>query len=403
MREPVALLRDNQRRFAPVAYGEGEMSLRVAFYSHNGFGLGHVSRNATLAASLLGRRPNADVLLITGSAALHEFPLPPNIDYVKLPSVRKQATGRWRPQALDIEMEHLIGLRRTIILEAVRSYRPHLFVADFLPLGVDGELIATLEELGDRSDARTVIGFRDLLEDPAVVAQTWDVDGTREALGELYDLVLVYGEPAWFDFEQYGLPADLPRYVGLLGDPEATPIRPRTTVRLLATSGGGADGYPVLSAALEAVPLLDARVEGGVRCTALTGPLMPDPDVERLRGIGKRVGGRVHRFADDLQSKLARSSVIVGMAGYNTVCEVLSYRTPAVVVPRPGPSTEQTMRARILGQRGLAAVLPLAECTGQAVADAVEPLVEGDGYPEDAVPNLGGIAAATDALLELLE
>jgi predicted glycosyltransferase len=379
------------------------MSLRVAFYSHNGFGLGHVSRNATLAESLLGRRPNADVLLITGSAALHEFPLPPNADYVKLPSVRKEATGRWRPQALDIEMEHLIGLRRTIILEAVRSYRPHLFVADFLPLGVDGELIPTLEELADRSDARTVIGFRDLLEDPAVVARTWDVDGTREALGELYDLVLVYGEPAWFDFEEYGLSPDLPRYVGLLGDPEATPIRPRTAVRLLATSGGGADGYPVLSAALEAVPLLDARVERGVRCTALTGPLMPDPDVERLRGIGKRVGGRVHRFADNLQSKLARSSVIVGMAGYNTVCEVLSYRTPAVVVPRPGPSTEQTMRARILAQRGLAAVVPLAECTGKAVADAVEPLVEGDGYPEEALPNLGGVAAATDALLELLE
>ena len=44
------------------------MSLRVAFYSHNGFGLGHVTRNAKLAQALLRRRPNADILLITGSA-----------------------------------------------------------------------------------------------------------------------------------------------------------------------------------------------------------------------------------------------------------------------------------------------------------------------------------------------
>src|SRR6266508_5619012 len=179
------------------------MSLRVAFYSHNGFGLGHVRRNAMLSESLLRRRPNADVLLITGSAALHEFPLPPNVDYVKLPSVRKQATGRWRPQALDIEMEHLIRLRQTIILEAVRAYRPHLFVADFLPLGVDRELVPTLEELSARPEARTAIGFRDLLEDPAVIRQAWDADGVRAALEELYDLVLVYGEPGWFDFAQY--------------------------------------------------------------------------------------------------------------------------------------------------------------------------------------------------------
>jgi predicted glycosyltransferase len=97
------------------------LSLRVAFYSHNGFGLGHITRNAKLAQAFLRRRPNADVLLITGSAGLHEVPLGPNLDVVKLPSVRKQATGRWRPHALDIEMENLLSLRRTFILESIRA------------------------------------------------------------------------------------------------------------------------------------------------------------------------------------------------------------------------------------------------------------------------------------------
>jgi len=380
----------------------GAMSLRVAFYSHNGFGLGHVRRNLVLAQALLRRRPNADVLVITGSAGLHSFPIPDGMDYVKLPSVRKQATGRWRPHALDIEMEHLLGLRRTIILEAVRAYRPHLFVADYLPLGVEGELQPALEELSRRADARTAIGFRDILDEPAAVREAWELEGVPEALEKLYDLVLVYGEPGWFDFAGYGLDPDLATYVGLLGDPGAAArSRPPGEVRLLATSGGGADGYPVLAAVLDSLEQVRPRPGGTVGCTVLTGPLMSEPDVDRLRATGKRVGARVHRFADDLPWKLSRASAVVSMAGYNTVCDVLSYRRPAVVIPRPGPSKEQPIRARILAERGLATAVPLSECTGRRMGEAIEAALTGDPYPDRSLPELGGVDRATQALLDL--
>ena len=380
------------------------MSLRVAFYSHNGFGLGHVRRNLKLAQGLLRRRPNADVLLLTGSSGFHAFPLPASIDYVKLPSVRKQAGGRWRPHALDIQMERLLELRRTIILEAIRAYRPHLFVADFLPLGVERELVPALEELQRRQDARSVIGFRDILDDPKSVREAWALDGSREALESLYDLVLVYGEADWFDFSAYGLPAGLPRYVGFLGDPEAEPRPQQPGVRrVLATSGGGADGYAVVAAALEAHELLQERREERIACQAVTGPLMPEADVARLRAIGRRVGGRVRVFADDLPRWLGRSSAIVGMGGYNTVTDVLSYRRPAVLVPRPGPSQEQPLRGQILAARGLATILPLGEATSRAVAAALEPLLDPPAYDADALPSLDGVARAVDSLLELVE
>jgi predicted glycosyltransferase len=380
------------------------MSLRVMFYSHNGFGLGHARRNLKIAEGLCRRRPSADVLLLTGSSGFHRFPLPENVDYVKLPSVRKQASGRWRPQTLDIEMEHLLHLRRTIILESVRSYRPHLFVADYLPLGVDRELVPALEELAERDDARTVIGFRDVLDDPAAVLESWNGDGTCEAIESLYDLTLVYGEPKWFDFAAYGLNSNRTRYVGLLGDPDVVPRqRPPGDVRLYVTCGGGYDGYAVLAAGLEALEPLRAAFPGTIRCTALTGPLMPDPDVARLRAIGKRVDARVHRFADDLQGKLARSTVVIGMAGYNTVCDVLSFRRPAVMVPRPGPSTEQPIRTHIMAKRGLAAELPLRQCTASDLAERVLPLLEQDSYPDDGLPDLHGVERAAEALLELVD
>ena len=378
------------------------MSLRVAFYSHNGFGLGHLRRNLLLAEGILGQRPNADVLIITGSAGLAQFPLPPAIDVIKLPSVRKQATGRWRPHALDIEMEHLLRLRTSMVLEAIRAYRPHLFVADFLPLGVEGELRPTLEELAARPDARSVIGFRDILDDAETVRRTWELDGSDVAIRELYDLVLVYGEREWFDFTAYGLPSDMPAYTGLLGAPEAVhKSRPRGDVRLLATCGGGADGYPVLASALESMGPLRARLEATISCTALTGPLMAEPDVSRLRGIGKRMGGRVHRFADDMGGKLARCSAVVAMGGYNTVCDALSYHLPAVIVPRSDPSREQQIRGKILADRGLARTVPLADCTAENLAQAIAEALD-TPYPVDCLPRLDGVRAATKTLLDLM-
>jgi predicted glycosyltransferase len=381
------------------------VSLRIAFYSHNGFGLGHITRNTRLAQALLRRRPNADILLITGSAGLHELPSIPNVDYVKLPSVRKQAAGRWRPQSLDIEMEHLLRLRRTIILETIRAYRPHLFVADYLPLGVERELEPALEELRRRGDARAAIGFRDIIDDADSVAQTWDLDGSREALSELYDLVLVYGDSDWFDFARYGLPPELPRYVGFLGDPEAASRRRSSSdARLLSTSGGGADGYPMLAASVEALEAVEEDLGEPVSWTAVTGPLMQDPDYQRLRVIGKRTGARVRRFVDNMPTLLGRASAVVGMGGYNTVCDVLSHGVPAVIVPRHGPSREQSLRADLLAARGLATSLPLLECTPAALADAVLGLLDSPpGLDNGSVPRLDGLDRAVCALLELVE
>jgi predicted glycosyltransferase len=355
-----------------------------------------------LAEALVHRRPNADVLMISGSAGLHELAMPANVDYVKLPSIRKQATGRWRPYALDIEMEHLLGLRRTIILEAIRAYRPHLFVADFLPLGVEGELVPALEELAARPGARSAIGFRDVLDEPAAIKHAWDTDGTPEYLSKLYDLVLVYGEPAWFDFAAYGL--DSPRYVGLLGHTREAPrSRSLADLRLVGTCGGGVDGYPVLAATLEAAGELQRALDSRIGCTVMAGPLMPEADFERLRRIGREVGARVHRFVENFPRRVAHSTAVVGMAGYNTVCEILSFRRPAVIVPRLGPSKEQPIRARILADRGLATVVPQEACTGRGLSEALFPLLDERPYPEDALPDLGGTERSVEALLHLIE
>ena len=56
------------------------------------------------------------------------------------------------------------------------------------------------------------------------------------------------------------------------------------------------------------------------------------------------------------------------MGGYNTVSEVLSYRTPALVVPRVAPRLEQLVRATRLRDLGLVDLLLPTDLTPLAIA-----------------------------------
>jgi predicted glycosyltransferase len=50
---------------------------------------------------------------------------------------------------------------------------------------------------------------------------------------------------------------------------------------------------------------------------------------------------------------IREADAVVTMGGYNSVCSVLSYKKPALVIPRVVPRTEQLIRAERLAKRGL--------------------------------------------------
>jgi predicted glycosyltransferase len=108
--------------------------------------------------------------------------------------------------------------------------------------------------------------------------------------------------------------------------------------------------------------LLDAYVSGfergpglpGVHSLMVAGPELP---VEQRQSLAMRVAPfsdvTLVEFVDDMIGYMGAADAVVSMAGYNTVCEILSTRTPAVVVPRVRPVAEQWIRAQRMGQLGL--------------------------------------------------
>ena len=292
---------------------------RVVFYSHDTVGLGHIRRNIALAAALVRTDVQTDVLLITGNPEAAALPRPANTDIVTLPTVVKDATGRYRSHSLLSALHHVLDRRAAVIQSAVRSFRPDLLVVDKVPLGVGRELLATLKMLRDDPQRRTsvVLGLREILDDPVSAVREWTRSQSTRVIEDYYDAVWVYGDRRVYDPDRRVRPAvpggEQGVYTGYLADdrdagllvPTADPLArsplPPQQPYLLCMVGGGQDGFELsetfVRTALPAGYLGVASADRSCLPTSAGGSMPPPPhgghDRARLRtrrGLSRRRG-----------------------------------------------------------------------------------------------------------------
>lgn len=351
-------------------------STRILTYSHDGVGLGHLRRNLRLVEALLPTLPDAAVLMMTGSPASSSFSFPDRVDNMKMPSLSKVANDHFVSQRLGLDRAEITALRSALLTAAVEAYLPDLVLVDFYPLGVQGELTAALNSLKERCpDTPVVLGWRDILDSPEQVRRDWGDTGQFDAIGSLYERVMVYGCQDVYDpIAEYGLPpriADRVAFTGYLLAPASPPRRISRAdgPTVLCTLGGGKDGRDVAWRFLAAMEHLGPKGWSGV---LVTGPIMAPADHRALSEAAGRQDVHCVSFVPDMPALLAGADVVVTMGGYNTVCEALASGTPAVLVPRVVPRQEQLIRATMLAQRGLVrSVLP-DQATGSALSAAIE-------------------------------
>jgi predicted glycosyltransferase len=347
--------------------GKPSRRLKVAMYSHDAMGLGHMRRNLLIAHALRSRL-GATVLMIAGAWEAGLFELPSGVDCLTLPALRKDSDGRYESKRLDVSLDELIGLRGRTIDATLCAFEPDLFVVDKVPRGIGGELTDVLERLR-RSGRRTrcVLGLRDILDEASSVRREWREEGNEEAIARWYDAVWVYGDRSIYDaVEEYGWSprvAAKVRYTGYL-DRRPAPGAPAERADVIESLrlppgrlavcmvGGGQDGAAVAEA------FAGASLPDGMNGVIVTGPFMPTGVRRQLLHLAagsERL--RVVEFMGDTSALLSAAERVVTMGGYNAVCEVLSYRLPALIVPRVRPRSEQWVRAERFAGMGLVDVL----------------------------------------------
>jgi predicted glycosyltransferase len=386
----------------------GARSLRFLFYSHDGLGLGHVRRNLCVANALSELVPGASILVATSAAEAELFGIPPGVDLLKLPGVRKVDNGRYAPRRLSMRSEEIHGLRAELLAATVGSFRPAVMLVDKHPFGVGGELLPALEAARE-AGTRTVLGLRDVLDDPAIVRDEWHEGRVFERIPKYFDRLLVYGQREVLDPRRaYDFPAPvaaLTRFCGYVASSARTDgawedgIPPPAGDRplVLATAGGGEDGFALLSTFIEAA--------AGRRwqAVAVSGPQCPAERVQRLRTQAALAGVAFRRFVPKISIAFPSADVLVSMGGYGTLVEAAASGVPTICIPRVRPRREQLIRARAFADLGLLRLVESERLDAELLRSEIEhaPAHRDDAADRGSFLDLGGAARAARHLSAL--
>lgn len=351
---------------------------RVAFYSHDAQGLGHIRRNIALAAALVRAEPDTDVVLLTGNPEATSLPLPDHTDIITLPTVSKDSAGRYSGRALTSSLRRITATRSAVIDGALRGFDPDLLVVDKVATGIQGELEPVLARLRREGRTKVVLGLREVLDSPQVVAREWRRDRTAEVISAWYDQIWVYGDRSVYDLvtecPAVAAVADRMVFTGYLGTGRgggthpkfraAARIRPPRGPYLLCLVGGGQDGMEL------ARTFAHAQMPGGHQGVVLTGPYLPERHrVELTALLADRPDLTLVEYIPDTEEFVAGAAAVVSMAGYNTVCELLTASVPTLLVPRTTPRQEQLIRAGALARRGLVDLVHPDDLSPTAIGD----------------------------------
>jgi predicted glycosyltransferase len=395
--------------------------MRVMVYSHDAFGLGNIRRMLSICQHLLKTIPDVSILVVSGSPALHSLRLPAGLDYIKLPCVSRDESGELSSRYLNTEVEGAVKLRSDLILAAALNFKPDLFLVDKKPDGLQGELQSTIHFLRDhRPEARLVLLLRDILDAPAVTIAQWQRHGYPGLIETFYHQVWVVGTPEVFDIcREYQFPAAVAskiRYCGYIARERGAKSRaelrqewqiPQTQPLVVVTPGGGGDGYRLVKTYLEAIALNAPSPSENPSFYSLivSGPDMPpDQQAEIRQRVAQLPTVQLLEFTDDMVSYLAAADVVVSMGGYNTVCEILTLRKRAIVVPRTQPVAEQAIRAERMAKLGTFCTLHPETLTPETLRSQLDQALDPRTPmpPDAAYPDMEGLSRLADYLISLL-
>ncbi|MGF1631945.1 MAG: glycosyltransferase family protein [Kiloniellaceae bacterium] len=368
---------------------------RVLIYSHDSFGLGHLRRCREIAHTLADAHKSLSVLILSGSPIIGSFDFRARVDFVRVPGVIKLRNGDYTSLGLHIDVDETMAMRASIIEHTAEVFDPDLFIVDKEPLGLRGEVEATLAMLRERGTP-CVLGLRDVMDEPGLLAPEWARKQVVPALQRYFDDIWVYGLPQICDpLEGIELPDSVRKrmtYTGYLKR-SLPKVSPHVTLEkisdpfLLVTVGGGGDGEAIIDWVLRAY---EADPKLPYPALLVLGPFMNSEEQGDFQArVAQLSNVEAVTFETHLESLMDRAIGVVCMGGYNTFCEVLSFDKRALVIPRTEPRMEQYIRASRAQDLGLVRMLrDDGQRDAQVMATALRNLPQQGRPSEVVVPGL---------------
>lgn len=386
--------------------------MKIIVYSHDAFGLGNIRRMLAICKYLQQNIPSVSILVISGSPAIHSFRIPHGLDYIKLPCISRDFQGVMNPSYLETDLNQLLQLRSDLIKTTIINFQPDLILVDKKPYGLLDELRPALDYLkSNHYQTKLVLLLRDILDEPKTTIKEWQKHGYYQGINDYYDRVLIVGTPDIFDTaREYRFPLSLVEKTIFCGyiRKEMSQINPQlireklnlqpTEKLIVVTPGGGEDGYPLINNYLDCLALLDFPLKSLI----ILGREMPKGSQKALITKIAQTKNVVYLdFSTYLMNYLDAADLIVSMAGYNTITEILSLQRKVIAIPRSHPSLEQSIRVNQLEKLNLLTGLKFSELTPQKLAELIN-LKISDHTVSDYQVNFNGLLEIKKELLNLL-
>ena len=348
--------------------------LRVALYSHDAMGVGHVRRNLLIAQNLNMDPHRANTLMICGVHEATAFCGGHGVDCLTIPSLEKCGHNDYRPRDLELPKQDVVSIRKATLTGSLAAFQPDLMLVDKVPKGLEDELVDVLPMLR-ASGTRIVFGMREILDEPQRVQAEWHERNYESFIADNYDQVWVYGDRSVFDpLAAYGLESlrAQTEFTGYFDQrqrlqfADATAHSEESLVdenSILCMVGGGQDGVSLARA------FSQAEFPAGQRGVLITGPLMDAVNVAALETLAAERGDlTVVRCVPEADLLVKRAGRVICMGGYNSMMSVVSFERPALIVPRVAPRLEQSIRAHLFRDLDLVDVLESAQLGPAAIS-----------------------------------
>jgi len=359
----------------------------ILMYSHDTYGLGHIRRTMAIANHL--RDKDTNVLILTGSPIAGRFQFPEQVDFVRIPGMIKRTNDEYQSLSIKIDEKQALSIRTNIILATAQTFKPNLFIVDKEPLGLKKEVLPTLKWFKEEHPTtKTVLGLRDILDESSVIQKDWQEKNVYSYLDELYSEIWVYGNKEIYNpIEMYNIPASIHDRVKFTGyiPRKSLCLDKKSSVRkqyrimdedkfVLVTTGGGGDGFEVIDHFLDMHDYYPTSLP--FKSMIITGPFMPKRIRENIKKRAQKFGIKTIPFHPRMEELMIAADLVISMGGYNTICEILTQQTPALIIPREYPRQEQLIRAKRLKSQGLLDFIPWTEVTPQKLREKVFSLIK---------------------------
>ena len=371
---------------------------RVMIWVQHLMGIGHQRRATAIARAL--SECGADVAYVTGGVGLSEVGPGARLRVVALPAARvTDASYRALVDMCGREVDDdWRAARRDMLLAAFSEHAPHVLLTETYPFG-RGLLRFELEPLVEQARTarcRLVSSVRDVLQPPSRPSKA---RAAADRVLESYDAVLVHGDPTLValdaSFPEAERIRERIRYTGYVAAGQGPNAPPGVGEgEIIVSAGGGAVAHRLVDTALESA-CRDPRLQWRI----LVGP---NAGADALAGWRRAAGPNalVEPNRADFGSILSRARVSVSQAGYNTVTDLLATGVRAVLVPfSAGGEREQSIRARVLAEMGVARMIDEDRLTPEALLVAVRN-ADAPAMQRRRI-RLDGARQSADAILEI--